>query len=75
MSSDDRMPPTVEVFVRYTNTEGKTHVARHWCWDKELFLAARRNEQGELNLDARKKGEPAKAAANEITKAEYEEEK
>lgn len=58
-------PGTFEIYIRYTDKEGKTHVASHFVWDAPRFVDARRAE-------AKKEG--GKASAEQITKEQYESE-
>lgn len=67
----DRMPTPWEIWMRYTDNEGRIHVMEHIVWDEDTFLAAKQAEAAAERTRA-KPGKPALAAAERITRAEYQ---
>lgn len=60
----------LDIFMRYTDPEGKATVREQRVWDKERFLAARQAEADKENARQRV-GEPRLAGAQQITREQY----
>lgn len=67
-------PPTREIYVRHTDTSGKSHVMSHFVWDADKFLASLKEAAQKVNADV-KGDKPRKAGAEQITKEQYLKEK
>lgn len=63
-----------DLFMRHTDTDGKSVVRSHRVWDKEAFIAARQGEAASEN--AKVKGDkPRKARVDQITEDQYRKER
>lgn len=60
-----------DLFMRHTNTDGKSHVQQHRVWDKQRFLDARSADAAQLNAKEGSK----KAKAEHITQDQYRKER
>lgn len=72
--SENLHPPTREIYVRHTDTSGKTHVASHFVWDADKFIGELKAAAEKVNQD-QKSGLPRKANAEQITREQYLKEK
>ncbi|MBX3653238.1 MAG: hypothetical protein KF686_03575 [Ramlibacter sp.] len=66
----DKHPPTREIYVRHTDTAGKSHVMSHLVWDAEKFIASLKTAAEKVNAD-QKPGDPRKANAEQVTYGQY----
>ena len=59
-----------DLYMRHTDTSGKSYVQLHRVWDAERFIAAREAEARRLNQDV--KGDaPRLACVQQITREQY----
>lgn len=59
-----------DLYLRHTDTQGRSTVTLHRVWDADRFLAARVAEAAKANADV-KGDEPRKAAVAIATEADY----
>lgn len=64
-----------DLYMRHTDTNGKSVVMAHRVWDKDRFIQARTAEAQRENAKAREKGAPALAGVQQITEAQYKQER
>ena len=63
-----------DIYMRHTDTGGKSFVRLHRVWDADRFVAARQAEAEKLNADV-KDGAPRLAKAEQITEEQYRKER
>lgn len=63
-----------DIFVRHTNTDGKSFVQCHRVWDVGLFMMARTAEASKLNAEVKGDGKRC-AKCEQITEDQYRKEK
>jgi uncharacterized protein YqfA (UPF0365 family) len=66
---------SLDIFMRYTSTDGAVTTASHGVWDKQRFLDARQAEADKENAKARNEGRKALAKAEQITAEQYRRER
>lgn len=66
-----------DVYVRHTNTDGKSHVMNHRVWDAQRFMASQQSAVEKLNAEAcnAKPPKPALAKCEQITEDQYRKER
>lgn len=69
MSNNDKMPPPRTIWMRFTENDGSMHVSEHQCWDKDRFIASRKDQAARDR--ARPDAGPGLAQAEQITEDEY----
>lgn len=62
---------STEIYLRETDTNGKSVIRCHLVWDLPTFIAARGREVRELNEKAAEKGKPALAKIQIVTRDDY----
>lgn len=60
-----------DLYLKTTDTDGRTTYTEHRVWDPGRFLLAREADAAKLNAKAAAKGEPAKACAEQITRDQF----
>ena len=63
-----------DIYIRHTNTDGKSWVAFHRVWDKSIFLATQQRDAEQSNQEAIGKGKSAQADVTQITFEQYRKE-
>ena len=63
-------PPTREIYVRHTDTSGKSHVMSHFVWNADKFVSGLKEAAQKVNADVKGNG-PRKADAEQITHEQY----
>lgn len=59
-----------DLYMRHTDTGGRSWVIEHRVWDAERFVAAQAAAADQLNADVEGDG-PRKAKAEQITRDQY----
>jgi hypothetical protein len=64
-----------DMYVRHTNTDGRSYVHLHRVWSGSRFILARETEAANLNAEALRKEKPALAKAEQITEDQFHNER
>lgn len=57
-----------DIYVRHTDTNGKSHVEQHRVWDRDRFIASRQADASQAN--AKVEGDGKRLAKVELITAE-----
>ena len=63
-----------DIYMRHTNTDGKSFVQTHRVWDADRFVASQQQAASKLNADV-KSDAPRKAKAEQITHEQFNRER
>lgn len=71
---DNLHPPTREIYVRHTDTSGKSHVMSHLVWHADKFIDSLKDAAQKVNAGT--EGDlPRMADAEQITQEQYQKER
>jgi hypothetical protein len=59
-----------DLWLRHTDTNGKSHVVQHRVWDGDRFVEAQKKAAEKVN-EQQKDDEPKKARVDQITEDQY----